>query len=209
MPDDERGAGRIPRPPHREPEWVGPDTRREDMTGVSERKLALRAVHEALLTRQDVHLWIQQHTRLEKRVDAQEGRHQILVGRVDALEVAVGIVLPPMRQRFESSHDVARVVGEQIANTIEADSRNPDTPSPPPLEKVKAISEDVVRVAVDRLKAEQWDKLENERKHAEEDRLALESITAQGRRSAKWKLVGMAIVSVGSAIGWIVEHFVK
>ena len=57
----------VPRPP-REPEWIGADNMREDVSHVSDRKLILRGVHEALCTRQVVELWSKQHEKLETRV---------------------------------------------------------------------------------------------------------------------------------------------
>ena len=197
----------------REPELVGPN--REDVTGLSERKLQLRALHESLLTRQEVHLSLQQGELLRVRIDDQEKRHNELAVRVAVLEAsaagespaaptaASAVTVPPPRQRFKSSHDVAEAVGNAIAQNIEAESRNPMTPSPPPIEKVRELAVDAVQIAVDHLKAKQWDRLEAERKAADDDRLA----ERRARRKAMWAAIGMGIVAVGSIIHALVEHY--
>lgn len=101
----------IPRPPRREPEWVGPDTTREDMFGVSERKLALRAVHEALLTRQAVELWIRQHETLRQHVEAVSMHLKAVDARVVVLEdwrrngSVPPPTVPPMREKEASIHE--------------------------------------------------------------------------------------------------------
>ena len=106
----------VPRPP-REPEWVGPDTSREDMTGRTERQITLRGLHESLMTRADVQLWIQQHLALEKRVEGIHGHIVSVDARVVTLERHRGAGSrretgedlfghpPPMRDKEDSIHE--------------------------------------------------------------------------------------------------------
>jgi hypothetical protein len=122
----------IPRPPRREPEWVGPDTTREDMTGRTERQLALRAVHEALLTRQAVEMMVRSHATLEKRVEGAEGHIRHVDARVVALEEwrRHGSVPPEdMREKEISIHDFDPAIARfrQGAKKAESSKDNPLT----------------------------------------------------------------------------------
>jgi hypothetical protein len=86
---------------------VGPDTRREDMFGVSERKLALRSVHEALLTRDAMQAWTHHQKNLDVRVKNAEEQlvdHETRIGALEKGGLPTPIPLPPMRDPESSYH---------------------------------------------------------------------------------------------------------
>jgi hypothetical protein len=130
--------------------------------------------------------------------------------------------LPPMRPESSSSHDLAKHVSAEIAEKVAAEIRNPSTP-PPDKEKVAAISVDMIQAAVNQvktaLKAENWDKLEAERKAAEADRLALlkaaeadklelAKTNAREKLRMKWTAIGAVVTAAITTTVFIVEHFV-
>ena len=104
---------------------------------------------------------------------------------------------PPPRPESDSSHDLAKHVSQEIIQRIEAEVQNPQTP-PPDSAKVAAIQETVMAAAITKIKAQQWDDLQTERK-------------ANARELTKFKYAayGTSITTVITIAGWITEHFLK
>src|SRR5271166_4813943 len=96
--------------------------------------------------------------------------------------------LPPMRPESESTNDLSKHASKEIAEKVAAELADPATPAPS-AEKVASITEDVMQAVITRLKAEQWDRLEQERKQAENDRIERLKANAKERTKAKWKII--------------------
>lgn len=163
-------------------EWVGPEDRREDVTGISDRKLILRAVHEALCTRQDVLLWIQQHGRLENRMTAVERR-------VDALE---GKKTPPsgsFRDPEESFHDFDPEIRKLRADLV-GKVKNPHHP----ISEASALR--LMRAEAERIK----------------DATELgtwRSIKRWGASAVGKTFERLLLAAAGGGVGWLVHHFLS
>lgn len=110
--------------------------------------------------------------------------------------------LPPMREEAASSLELAEHVGRRVAEAVEAETKNPSTP-PPDAAKVASISKDVIAAAIMQLKAEQWDKLEQERKAAEVDRLA----SAGEKRRMRRQTIASGILALIGVLAFLIEHF--
>lgn len=115
--------------------------------------------------------------------------HGVRIGRLeiwreDALSTPP---LPPMRAELGSSNDLTKHASGEIADKVTAVISDTTTPGPD-REQVQAISEDVLRVAIARVKQEEnsrkWEELEAERKAAEQDRMAMEAKAAQIKAQA-------------------------
>lgn len=155
-------------------------------------------------------------------VASQHVHTKAVYGELDEMRGAINLVgravyevrdhlrgLPPMREKFASSNDIAKAAGTEIAQRIDAESRDPRTPSPPPPAKVAEISADVMRIAVDRVKAEQWDAREAERKAAEAQRVELVSANTTAKRNFWWATAAGGVTTALAIIAWLVEHFHK
>jgi|HubBroStandDraft_4_1064222.scaffolds.fasta_scaffold357669_1 hypothetical protein len=141
--------------------------------------------------------------------------HGIRIGRLEVWqnEIREGGLAPPlpkMRAEMGSSTDLTKHASQEIGERVVAELKNKSTP-PPDVAKVAEISQDVMRVAVERVKSEQWDRLEIERmaiaKKAEEDRLAaakaskaredaLLLLNGQQKIMTKWAAIAAIILMV-------------
>jgi hypothetical protein len=108
--------------------------------------------------------------------------------------------LPPMRARTDSSLELAHHLGEMAGDEFTRDSADHSTP-PPDGARVAALVTEGVAIAIARLKAAQWDRLEAERKAAEDERVAaakeaealrLELLAQNGRERVRVKWVAVA-----------------
>lgn len=156
-----------------------------------------------------------------------------LTGRVEKLETAArsdaperpsNESLPPMRPESDSSHDLAKHVSGEMAKAVIADKRLPSL-TPPMMEVLTEVSEPAVIIAIDRLKAKQWDeKLAAEKKAAEEkaafeqraaveasiqaEKLRLEHVAREAeKRRFRYTTAGSIILAVASLIAFVVEHW--
>ena len=115
--------------------------------------------------------------------------HGVRLGRLEIWrdELQLAPPLPPMRAEMGSSADLTKHASGEIADKVTAVISDKTTPGPD-REQVQAISEDVLRVAIARVKQEQdaqkWREVEEERKKAETDRLAMEAKAAQIKAQA-------------------------
>lgn len=109
--------------------------------------------------------------------------------------------LPPMRPELDSHHALALEVGTAVAKRIDAEQKNPTTP-PPTAETMAKIAGDAVQTALTRMKAEAWERIENERKAAEDARVV-------DRRKLRNVTIVAAITTAGTVIAALVEHFAR
>jgi hypothetical protein len=120
------------------------------------------------------------------------------------------LYLPEMRAPSESISDAAEEVARDVRTLYERDRDDKSTPPPGP-DKIEEIVRERVTIEVERIKetekARAWDKLEEERKAAELDRLESLKVNSQERTRAKWKMIGAIGVGFVSSVGWAVEHF--
>lgn len=141
--------------------------------------------------------------------------------RIDKLELWRSSLqaLPPMRPESASTADVARHGSKEIGERVVAEIRDKSTP-PPSAEKVAAISEEVLRAAIVRVKQEEsaakWEALEHERKSAEAERVAVEKQAqsarealavenAQAKNKAKWAIILAGAMGIGTIVRELVE----
>ena len=125
-----------------------------------------------------------------------------------AVAAAPGIEgLPPMRNRLTSvnTHEIAVAGGVEIARRYEAEAGASGTPSIPPPAKVADIGEDVLKIAINQVKAKQYDDLLEERKAAATTQRRL-AVSAKNSRLKFWIALGLAAIAVAERI---IEHLVK
>jgi hypothetical protein len=183
--------------------------------------------------------------RLEiRRVDAlaEEVRAKVVVlevdlrrvtGRVDRMQMEMAEkfssemvrtdpsldALPPMRERFDSSHDDAERVAQMAIQGIEEERANKSTPPPGP-EKIKQLIADPVKLALDQVKAGLYDQLQEERKAAETERLAIAReaeaarqqlmlTNAKSKNTTKWAVILAGLLGVGTIIREVIEHYLQ
>jgi len=144
--------------------------------------------------------------------------HGVRLGRLEVWRAEMeASVLPPMREKFASSNDIAAHIGEVAAKHIEAEQRNVSTP-PPDAAKIAQIIADPVKIAVDEIKAGWWDRLEKERKDAESERVrvelkakeqrdALALDNERSRNKTKWAIALAAALALGTLIRELAEHY--
>jgi hypothetical protein len=148
--------------------------------------------------------------------------HGVRIGRLEIWREEMQTVapppLPPMREESASSHDLAKHVSQEVAEKVAAEIHNKSTP-PPDKDKIAALSEEAIQVAVTRLKAQQWDAVEQQRKAAESDRLAVEKQAkldrdalalenAKSRNKTKWALYLAGFLGVGTVAREVIEHLI-
>jgi hypothetical protein len=145
---------------------------------------------------------------VEGRVKTFEGHLRSVEGRVTTIEKRLGVRdaksipnLPPMRPELGSHSDLARAVSQTVAKRIDAEIKNKSTP-PPTTDTIAKIAEETVQTALTRIKAESWDRVEEERKAAERDRLT-------DRRRLRTVVIVTTITTLGAIIAALVEHFAK
>lgn len=249
------------RPLDRAPEMVGPAHARIDVSRELDRALTLRALNGVMVlsheteerfakvfgdlaellgrtSRNSRHLSdtmmdvVTRISRIEHHLVERGGIADILIHPPSPDTAPDSPGLPPMRPRYASTHEEARAVSIEIAQRIDAETRNPSTPSPPPPETMVKISEDVLQMAMDRIKAANWDRLEAERKDREAERVEAERKASELAAQAKAAEVSLSIarekaelairtakrkawirfslasgLALLSAVGWAIEHF--
>ncbi len=139
--------------------------------------------------------------------------------------------VPPMRDRFDSTHKAASTVAGDVARAYEAELKNPSTPPIPSPQKLETLVDQRVAIEIARIKLEEdaakWHAVDAERKAAEEERLLAAKKTAEEKRrrdvadealarfnqrqksKATWKALGAGAVALFTTIGWLLEHFGK
>ena len=204
-----------PRPPSRR-DIVGPEE--EDVTNLTDRQIILRSYDAVLHLKAGIRLEL---TLLDQRIGALE-RHVFLTHPET-------IPLPPMRPKLDSSLD-ARVdaVSSNIAEKYDKDLKDQSTP-PPDKARMQAMVAEGVRIEMMRIKAENWERIETERKAAETERLAVEKKAQDDARELKrkadeqalalqadavtsrrrfWYAVGLGIfTTLGTTVAFLVEHY--
>lgn len=148
--------------------------------------------------------------------------------RLEDTVASLAIPLPTMRPQLGSSHDLAKAVGSEVAERFEREARNPSTPAPD-AKKLAELAEEPVAIAIAKIKAEWWDRLEAERKAAETERLAtlaaeqkkreelaaaearrreaLELVNTTERVRAKWSARIAVLTAMLGALAWALEHY--
>jgi hypothetical protein len=116
--------------------------------------------------------------------------------------------LPPMRPPTESTHDLAKMLGHEVAQRIDAEARDPTTP-PPSAETIEGIVSERVAIELIRIKASNWERIEKERNDAELDRVELAKLNARERLRVRWAAIAGATTTVLALAAWIVEHFLR
>lgn len=122
-----------------------------------------------------------------------------LEARVNKLErggpPAAPAPLPPMRAPYDSAtSNLAEHGAIEIASKIDAEAKNPNTPSVPPPEKVAAISKDVLAAAIAQVKASQWDAQQLQ-----------EQEKARAKRNAFWASVAAGVGTAGIVAREVIE----
>ena len=155
----------------------------------------------------------ERHTAVIETLDAHHYRiqtleHEAARKAAEGVTARMSVQHQSLQSDRDSSLDLAEYVGREVAQRVEAETANPSTP-PPDAQKVATISRDVMAAAIAALKAEQWDRLEKERKDADEDRRALELTTAKAKARATWAAVVGGVGALGSLLAYLIEHFAR
>lgn len=155
----------------------------------SEHEHADKERHQIVVATLDAH-----HYRLQT---LEHGEARRDAERACAVTTRMGAHHYSLQADRDSSMDLAEYVGREVSQRVEAETKNPSTP-PPDAAQIASISKDVMAAALVTLKAEQWDKLEAERKAAE-----------KARTRAKWSAITGAVTTALAFTLYLVEHFTR
>jgi hypothetical protein len=158
--------------------------------------------------------------------------HGIRIGRLELWreDMQAAPPLPPMRAEFPSTADLVEHASKQLDAKVAAEIRDKSTPPPTP-EKVASISKDVMAAAIAQVKQEEaakkWEALEQERKAAETDRVAMEEKArqlklqaeddnrklalenTQAKTRTKWAAILAGLLGIGTVVRELIEWAVR
>jgi len=126
------------------------------------------------------------------QLQAADKTSKAMVARDPTLEA-----LPPMRPKLDSTHDDAEHASQEVARRYEAEVKNPSTP-PPGVEKVKQFTQDVMEIALAKVKAKMLD-----------DRLLAERNAARQLAKFKWASLTLAVATALTTTAYLVQHFAR